>query len=1568
MARNKGIFPFAANFEVKAASPLDPRVLVENKSELISKDTWPLDGDTLYIYKGLLVSVQEERAIYMLVDPDKILETDYSGWERKDGSSPGAVSYEDIYIIEGLTAQDIYMFEGGILNIDGRDLSEAINSNKRVYIKYSNNAGKAGIIPCSAYKEDVYYVSFRLGSSLYGFDIGADSQYIDETSMFHIDIQEKLESGENIKRINGQSILGRGEITIEGLPSAIPDWNENDPSAASYIKNRTHYEVEHEITNGFTLVGFLYNKCKYDEDTDGYYTTSDIKIRYNEDDYEGTIIIQKGTLLGYDNFNDEVTITGEDQGEEFEFTSYIEDYNIYLKVSNPLGGTNFRLLEYTTLDDAYIPDTIARKSDLENIGGGGSADSGEITEIKTTLDSHNELIEDLQNMKIDKENDDYYPNMSVGVADNLSGVDVVASEFTSRQSGGGAILDGTARIEAIKGNSIIWNQLTKYPEFGPADGWYKSGGPDASSVTITIIEPHDTKVEWEVQVKAPQGFSSGGSFFITPNIPLKNGHKYFYSFDIKKNTTVNTGVYFGNVWANFGDVIADSWHTFHYFVEPTDNFDRVLYLYPFNGLGSTAAEQELIALIKNLVTYDLTQMFGAGNEPTTVEEFYARMPIEINTSLYNKGQMINLNPSGIKSYSANEEPIERFQDLSLIGTLFPDGMKSVGEFHDEIRYNKETQKWEKITRIGEVDLGSLNWGYSGSLGYFYSSPSEDIGDGNTFKETNKQVVLINSADFTGLHWSAFIDNYVSPRNNAISLFYTPDWDAVRANILCNEYTDAASFKEYLQGKKAYFVLNDPIVEEIDFDGNLDYQVWNGGTEELVADNPTAPLRADIAYGFNAVGKIKELEEKINSGGGGGVSKEYVDTKVTELSEKTREVEKKTREVEVVLNGSPQETLDWQQEGYYGINDTISEGDVVDVNVRPNSVYRCLMVECSEGDSFLYTGRNSGFRPFAFLDAEYRLLPNYGVLGTKYKNEQITAPQGAAYVILQTIYNEWVELGSLPCQRQERKSIEDSIKKVEDAVLVSPNIRTASESIQALTNLNIQGGVLNNICSVGNFADASLWRTSTPNMTLTIANGVVKMTSSNASGNAASEISASNFGWLIIPQGKKAFFAVKTRTNIDNLYLNVNFNSSAGYKSLFSETITKDSIWAISCVEYVAEAEIKATTFNIGLRRSSNVPNGGWYEFKDLIVGVYDVDSDMTIDKFTKLVRNTEWFIGDRVIPNVDRFIDLDTILYNDVVVSVGEQGDFQTINAAMAYLSQFYPMYKNGGINAEIRILNGTTITDQVLVVGADYSWITITYEGYNPDRLTYDNVAESIANGTIVFGQTNGYNAVAVDASAWKDVTHDTRGDVCLFRAEDGGKLPKIKCVFKLVNKGEKDVAGICCNRGSACVVATLCGFIGFNDGVIANNESSIVIREGITMDCGRWGCHARHNGEVSARSVIAVGCATDAKYSGESAALCADRIADLDGREAWVSCGNAFAVRNTSRMNCNGTHILGTTDETAIIYANAVSVGNFTSLYIDAGVKIDHSQGAMLSVSEYTFRESYVFNDVTNKGIIYK
>lgn len=692
---------------------------------------------------------------------------------------------------------------------------------------------------------------------------------------------------------------------------------------------------------------------------------------------------------------------------------------------------------------------------------------------------------------------------------------------------------------------------------------------------------------------------------------------------------------------------------------------------------------------------------------------------------------------------------------------------------------------------------------------------------------------------------------------------------------------------------------------------------------------------------------------------------------SELRGDISELEEEVSEVLVVINGNPQETLGWQAEGYYVIDSSVSEGAVVNINVQPNSVYRCLMVECAEGDSFLYTGRNGIVRPFAFLDSAYRLLPNYGVFGTKYTNKQITAPEDSAYVVMQTLYAEWVELGSLPLQRLGSKGIAEEAEKVKDAVFVTPSIRTAKESVQAFANLKTDAIVLNNICPIGNFLDASKWQASpnqSSNITMAIQNGVLRLTSTAQSGNATCLAKAIDTSWAVVPTSAKVFIAYKVRTNLSGRKALVMLNSALGYEELSDSRVISDKeVWEDVSFEVNCASAATFTVMQIGVRGSSNMPNDTYVEIKDFVMGVYPTDTSLTKEDYLRLI-SPKWIYGDSVVVN-PQYIDKST-LSNDVIVSVGANGDFQSLNAAMAYLSKFYPMYKYGGIKAEIRILNGTTITDQVLVVGADYSWMTITHEGYNPDALTYDNVAESIANGTIVFGQTSGYNAVAVDASSWgsSGVTHDTRGDVCLFRAEDGGRLPKIKCVFKLTNKGEYDVAGICCNRGSSCVVTTLCGFIGFNDGVIANNESSVTIREGITMNCGRWGCHARHNGEVSARSVIATGCATDAKYSGESAALCADRIADLDGREAWVSCGNALAVRNASRMNCNGLHILGSADETAIIYATAVSVGNFISMYVDAGVKIDYSQGAMLSIGEYTFRESYVFNNVTNKGIIYQ
>lgn len=89
MARNKGMFQFAANFEIKNAAALDPRTVVATKAELYNKETWPYDGETAYLYNGLVVSVTEENELYMLIDSaNYALE---SSWKKMSGGGSAII-------------------------------------------------------------------------------------------------------------------------------------------------------------------------------------------------------------------------------------------------------------------------------------------------------------------------------------------------------------------------------------------------------------------------------------------------------------------------------------------------------------------------------------------------------------------------------------------------------------------------------------------------------------------------------------------------------------------------------------------------------------------------------------------------------------------------------------------------------------------------------------------------------------------------------------------------------------------------------------------------------------------------------------------------------------------------------------------------------------------------------------------------------------------------------------------------------------------------------------------------------------------------------------------------------------------------------------------------------------------------------------------------------------------------------------------------------------------------------------------------------------------------------------
>lgn len=154
MARSKGTFQFAANFEVKAAAALDPRVAVASKAELILKETWPYDGDTIYLYKGIVVSVADENALYMLIDTDKILSTDYSGWKRVDAGDTQLIE-----VVDNLTSDDA---DKALSAKQGKVLMGEIDGVKaklvNIYV-YKGSKNTYAELPTDAVAGDVWNVA-----------------------------------------------------------------------------------------------------------------------------------------------------------------------------------------------------------------------------------------------------------------------------------------------------------------------------------------------------------------------------------------------------------------------------------------------------------------------------------------------------------------------------------------------------------------------------------------------------------------------------------------------------------------------------------------------------------------------------------------------------------------------------------------------------------------------------------------------------------------------------------------------------------------------------------------------------------------------------------------------------------------------------------------------------------------------------------------------------------------------------------------------------------------------------------------------------------------------------------------------------------------------------------------------------------------------------------------------------------------------------------------------------------------------------------------------------------------
>lgn len=233
--------------------------------------------------------------------------------------------------------------------------------------------------------------------------------------------------------------------------------------------------------------------------------------------------------------------------------------------------------------------------------------------------------------------DGSYPKMSVGFADNLVGRgEATAEEFTYRPTNGfDPIEDDVARITKVKGNSVVWNQL-----FTPKVGTFTIQG-----LTIIIDETGKVNVT---------GTSTSASGIAIGRAQIVSGRKYIFT-GIPKSDNISH-------W--WGDQTSQIDYGEGVITTPTyPDENRYMCIYVREG--------ETVDITFYPKVCDLTKAFGAGNEPTTVEEFYARIPSGIDIDAYNEGEIINLNTEAIKTVGFNQ-----WDEQWELGYLTSDGSTS----------------------------------------------------------------------------------------------------------------------------------------------------------------------------------------------------------------------------------------------------------------------------------------------------------------------------------------------------------------------------------------------------------------------------------------------------------------------------------------------------------------------------------------------------------------------------------------------------------------------------------------------------------------------------------------------------------------------------------------------------------------------------------------------------------------------------------------------------------------------------------------------------------------------------
>lgn len=239
---------------------------------------------------------------------------------------------------------------------------------------------------------------------------------------------------------------------------------------------------------------------------------------------------------------------------------------------------------------------------------------------------------------------------------------------------------------------------------------------------------------------------------------------------------------------------------------------------------------------------NLTQMFGSGSEPTSVNDtriaaIHAYLALH---PAYNAGQLVSAEVTGVESRNAAAQTADKCDiPVSLLAFLADKGYGwSAGGVYNELDFSTKTY----TQRVGAINMGNIAYSRVTSYGahpFFYA----------TIDRPKSIAINFNSPRYTPYRFASLVEFGDGAPDRSIAANTNSTAPSGRILIRDDAYETAAALKAALDGTALYYELLEPVVYDVSayIENTPMLTTEAGGTLTFVQDGTELVIPNSVDY-------------------------------------------------------------------------------------------------------------------------------------------------------------------------------------------------------------------------------------------------------------------------------------------------------------------------------------------------------------------------------------------------------------------------------------------------------------------------------------------------------------------------------------------------------------------------------------------------------------------------------------------------------------------------------------------------------------------------------------------------